>query len=318
MGQWQVVDNWGNAGSIISSPDYYHYLGTVASDIPETAMAVIDAFEGEAIMGLIACGKSHTETREYISTEFSAPMEVGKQYLVGFKIANGEKTTTSLSGLGVDKLGLFFSTAPVVQVGQDPILATPQFKIDSVFYSREWQSVNFLFTADQPYTNMTFGLFGTDNDKDIQIKEGTDPLYAYYFLDAFFMQMVPDNYDPNHQANSKGDHQVEPGNGHTGHVLLPSEEHPFYIPNTFTPNGDGNNEDFKPVASTIKDWEFEIFTKWGDKIFSTVDETRGWDGTMRGLPAENGSYVWQITYVLFNEKDEPRSIEVRGIVNLVR
>jgi gliding motility-associated-like protein len=317
MGQWQVVSGWGNAGSVISSPDYYHYDGAEAADIPETAMAIVDAYEGQGIMGLVACGKSLTNTREYLSTQFAVPLQLGKQYVLSFKMTNGDRTATSHAGLGVDKLGILLGTSPAVQTGQEPILMTPQLQLEEVFYSREWESVNFLFVANEAYTSMTFGLFGNDDDKNIVIGEGVDPQFAYVFLDDFYIQQVADDFDPNAQEPEKGEHETGGGSS-TPPVLTGDLLQDFFIPNTFTPNGDGDNDIFKPVGNLIKEWEFAIFTKWGERVFFTADEIRGWDGTHKTLNCENGSYVWQVTYVKYNDQDEPQRVEKRGIVNLVR
>lgn len=313
MGQWHVVNGWANAGSLLASPDYYHYNGTWSCDLPETALAMVDPNQGSAIMGIIACGRPLTNIREYLSTDFTTPLLLGKKYVVGFKITNGIKTTTSLSGLGVDKLGLYFSVGPTIQTGQEPIMATPQLVINEVVYNQEWQTVNFIFEPDQAYTHMTFGLFGDDTDKSITVIEGGDPQFGYYFLDSFVIEKIATNFD--HPFGDKGvvdDH----GNG-SGHQIAISEE-PFFVPNTFTPNDDGENEVFKPVSNTLKEWEFEIFTKWGDRIFYTSDENAGWDGAYNTMHCENGSYVWQMSYIILDDSQHPKLVESRGIVNLVR
>lgn len=313
LGQWQVVQGWTNSGSLTSSPDYFHINGTVATNLPETPMAVVNPFQGSAIMGIMACGRPNTNYREYISTEFGAPLQIGKQYLVCFKVTTGVKTSVSLSGLGVDKMGLLFSVGPVVQTGQTPIMATPQLVYDPVLYNSDWQSINFIFTPDQAYTNLTFGLFGDDSDKNISIIEGVDPQFAYYFLDNFLVQDVLEIPDGGLGDKDPGD-QPESGNQPT----IAGNDQPFYVPNTFTPNGDGDNEFFKPVSNSLKEWEFEIFTKWGDRVFFTSDETRGWDGNFNTHVCENGSYVWQISYIVYDDKMHARLVETRGIVNLVR
>ncbi|MBL0316290.1 MAG: gliding motility-associated C-terminal domain-containing protein [Flavobacteriales bacterium] len=314
MGQWQVVNGWTNAGSLTGSPDFYHYNGSTATDLPETPLAEVQAYQGNAVMGMIACGKFGTNIREYLQTELATPMVVGRKYIVSFRITNGLHTSTSLGGLSVDKIGCLFSVGAVTQTDQTPINQTPQFSLVGSLYTTDWKTVTFAITADQAYTHMTFGLFGNDSDKAINIREGVDPLFAYYFMDSFSMDAIDNNFD--HSFGDKVPEPIDPGKPY----INPAKDNdsPFFVPNTFTPDGDGYNEQFIPVANTLKEWEFEIFNKWGERVFYTTDESRGWDGNWNGKPCENGSYIWQITYVMSDDKDRPRSMEEQGIVNLVR
>jgi len=68
-----------------------------------------------------------------------------------------------------------------------------------------------------------------------------------------------------------------------------------YIPNAFTPNGDGINDEFYVKANGIANFTIDIFDRWGTDIFSTTDINKGWDGTVNGkLGAESGVYKYQI------------------------
>jgi gliding motility-associated-like protein len=67
-----------------------------------------------------------------------------------------------------------------------------------------------------------------------------------------------------------------------------------YVPNVFTPNGDSNNEAFKPVMTGVKFYELMIFDRWGKKLFQTSDQSLGWDGTYGGEPCKDDVYVWKI------------------------
>lgn len=316
MGQWNLTYQWENAGSVTSAPDYYHYLSGPGSDIPETPMAIVEASDGNAIMGLSLSGKNLTNSREYLSTHLLTPMIPGEQYLIGFKLTNGSKTETSFSGLGVSNIGVLFSTTPQNQVDNNPIIANPQLKIDTVFYSRDWESINFVYTADQPYEYMTFGVFAGDADVDIEIREGVDPLFAYYFVDEFYLEPTPENYEPIEQDHDKGDHNDDPDDEVvTDNIASPD---PFFIPNSFSPNNDGNNDIFIPVANTIREWEFSIFSVWGERIFVTEDEKLGWDGKFCGNDAPNGNYVWKISYRVWNDVTGFHTVNKNGIVVLLR
>ena len=87
-----------------------------------------------------------------------------------------------------------------------------------------------------------------------------------------------------------------------------------FIPNTFTPDGDGVNEVFKPSVYGILGYYLMIFDRWGELFFETSDENSGWDGTHLGLPVQNGTYVYALKGV--DLRGENR--EWRGHINVLR
>ncbi|WP_222165657.1 gliding motility-associated C-terminal domain-containing protein [Edaphocola aurantiacus] len=67
------------------------------------------------------------------------------------------------------------------------------------------------------------------------------------------------------------------------------------MPNAFTPNGDGLNDEFKIANYGYQGVEvFRIFDRWGRIVFETTDGSRGWDGTVKGDPAPSGNYIYHI------------------------
>lgn len=71
----------------------------------------------------------------------------------------------------------------------------------------------------------------------------------------------------------------------------------LYIPNAFTPNGDGINDQFKVEAPMdITNFTLSIFETSGRLIFSTHNITKGWDGTYEGKKSPAGAYLYIITY----------------------
>jgi gliding motility-associated-like protein len=75
-----------------------------------------------------------------------------------------------------------------------------------------------------------------------------------------------------------------------------------FIPNSFTPNGDGVNDYFMPKGVGIKQegYTFEILDRWGRPIFFTREPTAGWDGTSSGEKAKDGIYIYKIKIVGLN------------------
>ncbi|MBS1600425.1 MAG: gliding motility-associated C-terminal domain-containing protein [Bacteroidetes bacterium] len=71
---------------------------------------------------------------------------------------------------------------------------------------------------------------------------------------------------------------------------------PLYMPNAFTPNGDGKNDVFRiPPDVTILLTEFSIYDRWGNKVFSTRNISQGWNGMFGGDYANAGVYVYVIS-----------------------
>lgn len=72
-----------------------------------------------------------------------------------------------------------------------------------------------------------------------------------------------------------------------------------YIPNSFTPNGDVLNSEFLPITSFInyEKYQFQIFDRWGKKIFETKNKLKGWNGTINGHKVPSGTYVYRLAYL---------------------
>ena len=77
------------------------------------------------------------------------------------------------------------------------------------------------------------------------------------------------------------------------------EETIFYVPNSFTPDGNDINNVFQPVFSEGYDPDFyslRIFNRWGEVVFETTEVLEGWDGTYKGNMCQDGTYVWSISF----------------------
>jgi gliding motility-associated-like protein len=88
-----------------------------------------------------------------------------------------------------------------------------------------------------------------------------------------------------------------------------------YLPNAFTPNGDGKNDIFRPVfAGAASTFRFAVYDRWGRAVFVTSTPGAGWDGTTGGRPQPAGAYVWECVYQLYQEPERMQ----RGTVMLIR
>jgi gliding motility-associated-like protein len=77
-----------------------------------------------------------------------------------------------------------------------------------------------------------------------------------------------------------------------------------YIPNAFTPNGDGRNDFFSPVTFGVKELVFmRIYNRWGQQVFESTDLSIGWDGTQNGeIAAHNSVFTYKIQLKRYNDE----------------
>ena len=71
----------------------------------------------------------------------------------------------------------------------------------------------------------------------------------------------------------------------------------LFIPDAFTPNGDGLNDIFKPSTIGLKEYDFEIYNRWGENIYSSNGPEAGWNGSFKGNSAPQGVYVYLLKVV---------------------
>lgn len=120
----------------------------------------------------------------------------------------------------------------------------------------------------------------------------------------------------------------ELGCSDTTSVTVPIELFAVWLPNAFTPNGDGVNDLFYFVSlNQLEDVTFEIFNRYGERIHSasakTLDsslqdeliETFAWDGTYKGNKVPTGTYIYRLTY---KRLGNTRVYDTTGTINVVQ
>lgn len=95
--------------------------------------------------------------------------------------------------------------------------------------------------------------------------------------------------------------------------LDPESEH-LFVPNAFSPNGDGNNDMLYVYINSSAEMEFTVYDRWGQKVFETTNYTKGWDGTCNGRLVNSGVYAYKLKSK-FVDKPE---ILTGGNITLVR
>lgn len=182
---------------------------------------------------------------------------------VSFSYPNEGVYTITLSG--IDKYCGPASVSKTV-----PVYSIPKFDLgaDTVlcFDAR-------LLIGVQPQPNYTY-LWGTG--------ETTSQIYTWAFFNRGYSLFV-DNH------------------GCRGYDSIYVKVLPFClikVPNAFTPNGDGLNDQLKALNSDLaKDFSFKVYNRMGQLVFTTNNPLKGWDGNFKGNPQSTGTYVWYLSYV---------------------
>lgn len=89
----------------------------------------------------------------------------------------------------------------------------------------------------------------------------------------------------------------------------------IFVPSAFTPNSDGRNDVLKPVLAGMKRLDFfRIFNRWGEQLFYTREEGKGWDGRANGADQPSGTYVFTVQALDYTGK----TVQRKGTIVLIR
>ncbi|MBX7242558.1 MAG: gliding motility-associated C-terminal domain-containing protein, partial [Bacteroidia bacterium] len=107
-------------------------------------------------------------------------------------------------------------------------------------------------------------------------------------------------------------HQDCPQSFSATYIILPPGA--LYIPNAFTPNGDGANDFFLMKGEGVADLSCMLYDRWGKEIYLIQSLNEKWDGKVRGKDAPEGVYTYKLNAVFL----DGRSMERSGTVTLIR
>jgi gliding motility-associated-like protein len=183
------------------------------------------------------------------------------------------------------------SLANIVDVFNMPIAG---FSISDSVISILYPNVIFTnLSQDGFYYQWDFG-DSRGNSADV------NPAYTYSDTGTYMIRLVVEN--------SNGCFDTIFG------TLRVLEETSVFIPNAFTPNGDGTNDIFHAYGKGIRDYEMIIFDRWGSEIFHSTSIFKSWDGTYKNTYCENDVYIYKI--IIHDPFGESK--EYVGHVTLVR
>jgi len=178
------VAHWYNTNKRQSTPLYgtpdhmfaaKRYNGSTRND------TYFKPFQGQSTAGVITYMQRVRDYREYISIRLNKEMQIGNTYEVSFYITNGNFTT--FGNIGTNGFGALLTDVPVEQRAHEPLYERPQFMLEDIFYTTEWQKVSFKIKADKAYRYLTLGNFL----RDYYVKKryyhyDVDP-QSYFYID---------------------------------------------------------------------------------------------------------------------------------------
>ena len=158
---------------------------------------------------------------------------------------------------------------------------------------------------------------------DIQfLSNANEPTAQYYkwkiFKGNVLLQTFSDK-DQRYTFTESGDYKVklETSNKYCNtadSVDVKVSVSALQVPNVFTPNGDGMNDEFRVAYKSLASFQCWVLNRWGRKIFYWTDPQKGWDGTIGGKNAAEGAYFYIIKAVGTDGVKQNR----KGDINLLR
>lgn len=264
------------------SPDLFHMCYNEPDmnvSVPENLLGSQWSRTGNAHAGIILSDFGTNEYREYIQCEISHPLKSGGRYIVSFFVSRSDKATKAC-----DNIGAVLSSESISLLGNANLNHTPQVvspQNQPIIESVNWTQIIDTMVANGGERYLTIGVF-TDNAHTNWIEvEGAGQDEPYYYIDDVSVIQIIDSID---------------------------------VPNVFTPNGDGNNDNFGITYSGYLEGELKIYDRWGTQVFSTAGIVLEWDGTRNGIDASAGVY-----YTLLEMKDSNNNrIVKKSFVHLLR
>lgn len=124
---------------------------------------------------------------------------------------------------------------------------------------------------------------------------------------------------PTFQVSGEGKYYVAVTNScgtSTDTVIVKRGNCTIYIPNAFTPNNDGKNDEFRIFGTgLVNEFELRIFDRYGQSVFYTSDKNGYWDGRLKGELLPGGVYVYMLKYT---EVNSPEKKVLKGTLLLIR
>ncbi|MFO7722027.1 MAG: gliding motility-associated C-terminal domain-containing protein [Bacteroidales bacterium] len=234
-------------------------------------------------------------------------------------------TVTNLCGSGADTINIGALPSPAVSLGPDMELCAGEFAalvpvpaLDSLVWN-DGSDEKMRFVSEAGYYQVTItNEFNCSASDDILVSFIDPPLINWVLTDTVIcighaMELNAgqgfDNYlwqDGSSGAvfliTDSGWYHVSVMNKcgidtDSLHVTLEDCSLKLFVPNAFTPDGDGLNDEFRAFGAFVDDFSLVVYNRWGDMVFKSSELESGWDGKYLEKPAPAGTYAWKIIYL---------------------
>ena len=268
------------------STDYYNQCAPSIASVPTNWIGFQSAKTGVAYAGLCPYYSvlAPDRNREYLETQLDSALVQGQKYCVEFYVSLAEKAL-----IAVDAIGAHFSAGSITNnnISFPYLPFSPQINTTGNIISDtiNWVKISGQFIAAGGERFMTIGNFNTGANTNVILTDSLNG-FAYYYIDDVSV----------YECNT---------------IITPEAD--FFIPNAFSPNGDGANDVFT-VRGDLTELNCVIFNRWGEKVAELAKPKEVWDGTINGQKCSTGVYFY---YLIAKGKDG-KEITEKGNLTLLR
>lgn len=254
----------------LGTSDYFNVCNTGSVGVPNNIIGYQPTHNGNGYCGIFTWDVDFGfEYREYLQTKLAQPLVTGNKYQLSFYVSNQG------FNYSLEKIGALFSANDFNGNNYNPIIATPQVVNQNGFLtdSLGWTRIEGDFIANGGEEFVTIGYFEnslTVSDTLRPQVSGLISLSSYYLIDGVELIDIT-----------------------TEEEEIPTVNDSIVIPNVFTPNKDGYNDDFQlhfDFTTAV------VYNRWGQIVFQSVNNDAIWDGrTNTGTKVPEGTYYYIIT-----------------------
>ena len=177
--------------------------------------------------------------------------------------------TTTFTVSVTDSCAAYYEVIENVTVVVDKPNAAFELSVEDIVVKQPMSFINQSTGANSYYWDLGNGLTSTSTNPE-----------TTYFLDGEITVMLVAENQAGCLDTAYQTYMVQP-------------EMIFFVPNAFTPNGDGNNDYFFGDGVGVKEFEMRIFNRWGQLLYTSFSSRDKWDGRYKGVLVEQDVYIWK-------------------------
>ena len=261
-------------------------------DVPLNYCGYQDARTGNAYAGVGSELKdTNFDNHEYMAVKLLQPLKKGYRYSVEFYLSLAEYSTSA-----TDAMGAYLSKDSLIDYSNyDLLIATPQIKNPKGNVLKDtvnWVNISAIYLSEGGEQFLTIGNFVTNSENTTDTFKSCTFCLAYYYIDDVSVICLDCDSD----------------------TTVTTVANNLFIPDAFSPNGDGNNDKLFVRGNNIQELYFAVYDRWGEKVFETTDKNIGWDGTYKSGTLSGAVFV----YYCKGKYTDGVEFKQKGDVTLVR